>query len=84
MSNGCEHCNALQGDNFLFNDIEGVFYINSIEKAKKLTIYQIPLLYDIVFDQVNFVMTNLSDILFREEEVVINNYSELKILDIKI
>lgn len=84
LSNGCEHCNALQGDNFLYEDEGGPFNINSIEKAKNLNIYQIPLTYDLVLDQVNFIMNDLSDLMLREEEIVINNYSKMNFLDLKI
>ncbi|MCL2522862.1 MAG: DUF5710 domain-containing protein [Erysipelotrichales bacterium] len=47
-SNGCQYCNALQGDQFLFKFPDSPFVINSAHKAKELTFYKIKLTYDIV------------------------------------
>lgn len=47
LSNGCEHCDALLGDWFLFNEPESPFLIDSCEKAQKLTLYEIKLPYDL-------------------------------------
>lgn len=47
LSNGCEHCDALQGDWFLFNEPDSPFMIDSDETAKNLTLYKVNLTFDL-------------------------------------
>ncbi|EAM0725091.1 hypothetical protein D3081_09100, partial [Campylobacter coli] len=37
-------------ENFLFNEIDSIFSPNSVNEAKRLKIYEIPLLFDIGFN----------------------------------
>ncbi len=49
---------------FLFNEVDSIFSPNSIKEAKKLKIYEMPLLFDIGFE-VEFIeifSTNCSNI----------------------
>lgn len=50
MANGCDHCDALQGDFFLFGEVGSPFWVDSKEVASQLKLYRIPLKYDLVFD----------------------------------
>lgn len=46
-ANHCQHCDALQGNHFLFHEISSPFFLRYPQKAKHLTIYKIPLKIDI-------------------------------------
>lgn len=48
ISNCCEHCDVLQGDFFLFNEVDSPFFIHSPEDIKRLKIYKIILGYDLI------------------------------------
>lgn len=48
VCNCCEHCDVLQGDFYLFNEVDSPFFIYSPEDVKKLKIYKIPLEYDLI------------------------------------
>ena len=50
MANGCDHCDALQGDFFLFGEVGSPFWVDSKEVASQLKLYRIPLKYDLVLD----------------------------------
>ncbi|MGJ0847753.1 DUF5710 domain-containing protein [Tissierella praeacuta] len=41
--NHCTHCGVLQGDNYLFEEVDSVFNINSIQKAKNITLFKLDL-----------------------------------------
>lgn len=49
---------------FLFNEIDSIFSPNSVNEAKRLKIYEIPLLFDIGFEGefIEIFSTNCSDI----------------------
>ncbi|MCH5335975.1 MAG: hypothetical protein J1D99_01010, partial [Campylobacter sp.] len=49
---------------FLFNEIDSVFSPTSVKEAKKLKIYEIPLLFDIGLDGefVDIISSDCSDI----------------------
>ncbi len=49
-ANCCENCDILQGDFFIFSEVDSPFWIEDEEMAKKLKLYKIPLKYDIVVD----------------------------------
>ena len=48
VCNCCEHCDVLQGDFYLFNEVDSPFFIYSPEDVKMLKIYKIPLEYDLI------------------------------------
>ena len=46
-ANHCQSCNALQGNFFLFDEVDSPFWIDSPEVAKMLKLYKVNLPYDI-------------------------------------
>ncbi len=44
----CDHCNSLQGRHYLYEEEDSPFFIMTVEKAKKLTVYKIPLECDLI------------------------------------
>lgn len=50
MSNCCDNCDILQGNFFLFNEVDSPFFITSIDDVKKLKIYKITLDNDITIN----------------------------------
>ncbi|EAL6323303.1 conjugal transfer protein TraC, partial [Campylobacter coli] len=64
LMNICQNCQAKQGEFFLFNEIDSIFSPNSVNEAKRLKIYEIPLLFDIGFEGefTEIFSTNCSDI----------------------
>jgi hypothetical protein len=48
FSNCCDHCDVLQGDYFLFNEVDSPFFIFSSDDVKKLKIYKIRLEHDLI------------------------------------
>lgn len=50
LANHCSNCKVIQGDLFLFQEVDTPFFIDSIEKAKHLKLYKIPLENDLIVD----------------------------------
>lgn len=48
-SNGCKHCGALQGYFYLFEEYSSPF---EVDTARELSIYEFPLKYDIVVEDI--------------------------------
>lgn len=48
LSNCCDNCDILQGDFFLFNEVDSPFFIYSKEDVKNLKIYKIKLTHDLI------------------------------------
>lgn len=48
LNNCCENCDSLQGRFFLFQEVDSPFWLDSETSAKQLTLYKIPLKYDII------------------------------------
>ncbi|SHL38183.1 hypothetical protein SAMN02745136_04763 [Anaerocolumna jejuensis DSM 15929] len=48
MANHCSHCKALQGQFFLYEEVDSPFFIDSREKAQALKLYKVKLEHDIV------------------------------------
>lgn len=48
LCNCCDHCDILQGDFFLFDEVDSPFFIFSPEDVKKLKIYKIRLENDLI------------------------------------
>lgn len=48
--NHCQSCNSIQGDYFLFSEVDSPFSISNKKDAEQLKIYKIPLKYDFIFE----------------------------------
>ncbi|WP_297670070.1 DUF5710 domain-containing protein [Thomasclavelia sp.] len=48
ICNCCDNCDVLQGDFFLFDEVDSPFFIHSQEDVKKLKIYKIKLEQDLI------------------------------------
>ena len=46
LANCCDYCDTLQGDYYLFSEVDSPFFLDSIEKAAELKLYKIDLQYD--------------------------------------
>lgn len=64
----CDHCDILQGDFFVYHEVDTPFFLDSIEKIKALNIYRIPLATDMVFNfslsygMLNYLIKQYADI----------------------
>lgn len=47
LANCCENCNSLQGNHFLFSEIDTPFVFFNVNKAKRLKLHEIKLKYDL-------------------------------------
>lgn len=45
--NHCSNCGVLQGNNFVFHEVDSPFFIDSVEKARDLKLLRVQLPYDI-------------------------------------
>lgn len=50
FSNHCSNCKVIQGDFYLFGEVDSPFFIDSEERAKQLKLYKIPLKNDIIVE----------------------------------
>lgn len=41
--NHCTHCGVLQGENYLYSEVDSVFNINSVQKAKNIILFKLDL-----------------------------------------
>lgn len=57
----------IQGDFFLFGEVDSPFFVDSIEKAKQLKLYKVPLKNDLIVDL---------DIGFGSEDYLIEQYAQ--------
>lgn len=73
MSNCCDNCDILQGNFFLFNEVDSPFFITSIDDVKRLKIYKITLDNDITINA-NYSYANY-DFMFKKY----GNIIELKL-----
>lgn len=48
FNNCCDKCDMLQGRFYIFHEVDSPFFITSIDMAKELNLYKIPLQYDII------------------------------------
>lgn len=78
LMNICQNCESKQGEFFLFDEVDSIFSPISVKEAKKLKIYEIPLLFDVGFkgEFVEIFSSNCSDInaliWFNAEHIKIN------------
>lgn len=73
-ANCCQNCDVLQGDFFLFSEVDSPFWIEDEQAAKKLKLYKISLEYDILVDNV--------EVGFGSNDYLIKEYG--KIIDIDL
>ena len=64
----------LQGDFYLFSDVDSPFWIDSEEKVKALKIYKIPLKQDIIID---------ANIGYSNTDEWLKLYGNIELLDIE-
>ena len=50
LANHCTNCKVIQGDFFLFGEVNSPFFVDSMERAKQLKLYKIPLKNDMIVD----------------------------------
>lgn len=67
LANHCSNCKVIQGDFFLFEEVDTPFFVDSIEKAKALKLYKVPLENDVIVDL---------DIGFGSEDYLIEKYAQ--------
>ena len=67
LANHCSNCKVIQGDFFLFEEVDTPFFVDSIEKAKVLKLYKVPLENDVIVDL---------DIGFGSEDYLIEKYAQ--------
>ena len=67
FANHCSNCKVIQGDFFLFEDVDTPFFVDSIEKAQGLKLYKVPLENDLIVDL---------DIGFGSEDYLIEKYAQ--------
>ena len=73
INNCCDNCDVLQGDFFLFSEVDSPFWIDSVEKVKNLKIYRIPLKNDIILD---------ASIRYSSTDEWMKEYGDIEVLDI--
>lgn len=75
MCNCCEYCDVLQGDFFLFHEVDSPFFIHSSDDVKKLKIYKIRLENDLIVN---------ADIGWASFDEMFKKYGNIIPLDIKL
>lgn len=73
--NHCNHCGVLQGNFYLFSEVDSPFCVDSIEAAKALKLYRIALPSDIKA----FV-----DVGFGSEDHLIKEYAEIVAFEVSV
>lgn len=76
LANCCDNCVVLQGDFFLFDEVDSPFWIENSEVASKLNLFKISLEYDIVLDDI--------EISFSSTDYLIKQYAHIEELDVPI
>ncbi len=75
FANHCSNCKIIQGEFFLFGEVDSPFFIESPEDAKNLVLYKIPLKNDIILN---------ANIGFGSTDWMIEKYARIEELDISI
>lgn len=73
INNCCENCDVLQGDYFLFSEVNSPFFIDSVEKVENLKIYKIPLEMDIIIS---------ASVTYSSNDEMIKRYGKYKLLNL--
>ena len=74
--NHCSHCGVLQGNFYLFAEVDSPFFIHSEEEAKKLTLYKIKIENDFVFS--DYPSYSTTDWMIKEYAKIINLKNEFR------
>lgn len=72
-NNCCDNCDVLQGDFYLFHEVDSPFFIDSEEKVRDLKIYKINLKYDII------ISANVS---YSSTDKMVKQYGRYKVLNV--
>ena len=48
LANHCSNCKVIQGDFYLFGEVDSPFFIDCEDQARKLRLYRVPLKNDII------------------------------------
>lgn len=75
FANHCSNCKIIQGEFFLFGEVNSPFFIESPEEAKNLILYKIPLENDIILN---------TDIAYGSTDWMIEKYARIEKLDMLI
>jgi hypothetical protein len=75
INNCCDNCDVLQGDFFLFSEVNSPFFLDSVEKIQNLKIYKIPLKQDIIIN---------ASVSYGSNDEMIKEYGRYKLLEIEI
>ena len=67
-ANHCRHCNILQGNNYIFEEVDSPFWIENIEDARGLKLHKIFLEDDIAIS---------ADIGWRSNDYLIKDYGQI-------
>ena len=76
LANCCDNCDVLQGDFFLFNEVDSSFWIENKEVASKLNLFKITLKYDMVLDNIEMG--------FGSNDYMIKQFAHTEELDLSI
>lgn len=72
----CDCCDVLQGDFFLFHEVDSPFWIEDKAAASKLKLYKIPLKYDIALGNIEMG--------FGTNDYMIKEYGQMEELGIDL
>ena len=75
INNCCDNCDVLQGDFYLFHEVDSPFFIDSKEKVQNLKIYKINLKHDIIIN---------ASVTYSSTDEMIKQYGRYDALNIKI
>ena len=75
VCNYCDNCGTLQGDFYLFQEVNSPFFIDSEEKLQNLKIYKINLKYDIIVN---------ANVHYSSTDEMIKQYGRYQVLNIDI
>lgn len=75
INNCCDNCDVLQGDFFLFHEVNSPFFIDSEEKIRDLKIYKIHLKHDIIIN---------ANIAYSSTDEMIKQYGRYQVLNIDV
>lgn len=71
LANCCEHCDVLQGNFFIFDEVDSPFFIYSVNDARNLSIYKFKLKNDLIVDDIG-ISYGQNDFLIKEYAKTIN------------
>lgn len=75
INNCCDNCDVLQGDFYLFHEVDSPFFIDSEEKVQNLKIYKIKLKHDIIIN---------ASVTYSSTDEMIKQYGRYRVLNIDI